>query len=434
LTILSLPFYNHKLLLTLLLMGLEPFRKKPCMLNNTPINNTYIKLFCSIAFCLSLFVPGEVSGTESPCMECHDDLYAESLENLYIHTPFLEKNCEICHDSSMSTSSGSSVSSAKKAQNSGPKMTWLTKGGRSLSEHWLLLPVPESVSEFVLGVNGTGKKHSKLVYTLPPFDDLPEIENDKKGPQIDKVMILAMQRSIFITATIGWETDEISDAQIKYSLKKKQFLSAVDSQLGKSHQLTLMGLKAKKKYRFSVISKDIYGNESVLGPYVLNTKKAKDGSGKKSEKKKKKKGSEVEEKENEILTEFYKIPGNYLIKVNSSEEKKIFLGLKSADESGDGDEDSGVNEDMDPDHLLLTDPFELNTQQCYICHNSYKELSHPVNVFPKPGMVIPPEYPTLPDGRISCMTCHNKHGSNNPFRTLKEHNRDLCIGCHKEMI
>ncbi|MBW2186551.1 MAG: cytochrome c3 family protein, partial [Deltaproteobacteria bacterium] len=47
-----------------------------------------------------------------------------------------------------------------------------------------------------------------------------------------------------------------------------------------------------------------------------------------------------------------------------------------------------------------------------------------------PGMIIPPEYPLLENGRMTCMTCHQPHSSNNEARLLKEGKKELCTGCH----
>jgi predicted CXXCH cytochrome family protein len=58
--------------------------------------------------------------------------------------------------------------------------------------------------------------------------------------------------------------------------------------------------------------------------------------------------------------------------------------------------------------------------------------SHPVNILPKPGMVIPPEYPLLADGRISCMSCHVYHGGNFEHRLVKPDKQSLCKGCHSD--
>ena len=87
------------------------------------------------------------------------------------------------------------------------------------------------------------------------------------------------------------------------------------------------------------------------------------------------------------------------------------------------------------DHLKLTDKFTINTFTCRNCHLGIKEeLSHPVNVYPKPGMIIPQEYPTLADGRILCMSCHAKHASDNEYRLLKSSKKALCTGCHGDFL
>jgi predicted CXXCH cytochrome family protein len=71
---------------------------------------------------------------------------------------------------------------------------------------------------------------------------------------------------------------------------------------------------------------------------------------------------------------------------------------------------------------------------CRNCHQSQSGTTHPVNVLPPPGMIIPPEYPTLADGRITCASCHSTHSSDYEYLAIRAGKRELCVGCHKDML
>jgi predicted CXXCH cytochrome family protein len=89
-------------------------------------------------------------------------------------------------------------------------------------------------------------------------------------------------------------------------------------------------------------------------------------------------------------------------------------------------------EPLPSQHLPLTDPYTLTITACINCHpKSIGKLSHPVDILPKKGMVIPPDYQTLADGRLTCMSCHVPHAANNPYRLTRENRKDLCLGCHR---
>lgn len=83
-------------------------------------------------------------------------------------------------------------------------------------------------------------------------------------------------------------------------------------------------------------------------------------------------------------------------------------------------------------HTNLQNKEFTSLTTCSNCHpEGMGASSHPVNILPPKGMSIPPEYPTLADGRISCMTCHKRHASNIQFRLVKARDKEFCVGCHR---
>ena len=53
---------------------------------------------------------------------------------------------------------------------------------------------------------------------LPPLEDLMELEDDETPPQIRDIKVLEVERGLFITAKIGWQTDEIANSMISYGI------------------------------------------------------------------------------------------------------------------------------------------------------------------------------------------------------------------------
>ncbi|GEM_PF-3784136 len=89
---------------------------------------------------------------------------------------------------------------------------------------------------------------------------------------------------------------------------------------------------------------------------------------------------------------------------------------------------------LPPEHLPLTDQYFLNVKVCDKCHPDYRgTMSHPVEVFPTPGMQVPEGYSMLADGRMSCQTCHTAHASDTEYRLVRPTQKELCLGCHRNI-
>ncbi|MBN2808322.1 MAG: cytochrome c3 family protein [Deltaproteobacteria bacterium] len=68
---------------------------------------------------------------------------------------------------------------------------------------------------------------------------------------------------------------------------------------------------------------------------------------------------------------------------------------------------------------------------CLSCHREVRrEMSHPVDVYPAPGMRVPKEYPLLANGKMSCISCHVRHAGDNLYRLVRAQGRQFCQGCH----
>ena len=74
-----------------------------------------------------------------------------------------------------------------------------------------------------------------------------------------------------ISATIQWDTDELSLSQVNYGITEIQFSTPIDNHLARHHEITLYGLTARKEYTFTVTSQDVFGHESTSEVFTLST-------------------------------------------------------------------------------------------------------------------------------------------------------------------
>jgi predicted CXXCH cytochrome family protein len=81
-------------------------------------------------------------------------------------------------------------------------------------------------------------------------------------------------------------------------------------------------------------------------------------------------------------------------------------------------------------HPPLRDPEELAIAACYQCHpESTLGTSHPVRLYNGRDVRIPDDLPTV-DGMLTCVTCHEPHGSEGKMLVRETIKTKLCVACH----
>lgn len=82
------------------------------------------------------------------------------------------------------------------------------------------------------------------------------------------------------------------------------------------------------------------------------------------------------------------------------------------------------------EHPPLRDPEDLAINACYQCHpKSVLGTSHPVRLYGGNDVRIPADLPTV-DGMLTCVTCHNPHGSEGKMLVRETIKTKLCVACH----
>ncbi|MBI5558351.1 MAG: hypothetical protein HY885_12015 [Deltaproteobacteria bacterium] len=82
-------------------------------------------------------------------------------------------------------------------------------------------------------------------------------------------------------------------------------------------------------------------------------------------------------------------------------------------------------------HDLRRTPEELTIDVCYTCHpEANLGASHPVRLYANGSDTkIPKELPTI-EGMMTCVTCHDPHGSAGKQLIREEIKTKLCVACH----
>lgn len=360
----------------------------------------------------------DLAKENSDCVKCHIDQWDSALDKAFIHQPFLDKKCKYCHI----RDSGSAESQLEFKEDK--NVLWLATRRLNTKSHWFNIAAKDVNNLLLVDILVPGEGNRRKEIVVQDWDEIEELKDDERPPNISNVRIVNIERGLFINAIIAWETDELSSSQIKFGIKKINSQTNISKNMTTSHLMVLSGLKSKKKYKFTVSSADIFGNQSISKTYAFSTKRSK-------QKAKGKKATSKYPDELVVDHKFYRTEKNIMVKMAVNKPVLIAIGVPKEDDAAEEKQKSLITAGVLPENHDLRNANETNNTICEPCHGAYvKGRNHPINVSAKENMRIPAEFFVLENGNITCMTCHAAHSSNNDYRLVRSSKKDLCIACH----
>lgn len=399
------------------------------------MNMRLLFLFLPLFLATFPLLGGIAQGTASPprkeCQKCHQDIINKTMLKSFIHSPFLEGNCEVCHCFSEEDKSRDAEPAGVAPSPAPPPspVTWLKASEYRATSHTFVLDRYPPLSQLVIDAKAPGRKPVRESVRVPPAADIPILADDGKPPEISGVEVNEVRQGVLIEAIISWRTDKKSKSTVRYG-RNGQTMSEISSdKYTRNHTVTLPGLKKNTKYTFSVTAEDFYGNRAMSAIHRLNTFRFFNHSPRTPP------ADYVSAGSIGLKSHFAQTStGNLIIEIEADQPVLFAIGSQAGQSGrlvgpvGNGNPDAAVAETS---HVPLKGKEYSSLIVCYTCHPTIEGTSsHPVNVRPKRGTVIPPEFTTLADGRITCMSCHDIHGSNREFRLSKSSRKKLCQGCH----
>lgn len=366
------------------------------------------------------FLPAQNADFQQ-CYECHGQILQDQMSRMVVHVPFMEQNCRVCH---MAQPKTASQDSQKGKPDKPKKMKWLGESLEPDGRHLFLVPGRGLENSLIVEVRKPGGVMVREEIPVPALEVQDPFMDTAQEPVVANVEMLGVERGLFLTATIRWTTDTPSEGRVYYGESELVQRSPLTRRLGYTHQVVLRDLKPGKNYQFQVEATDLFGRSARSTPQSFSTAKPRPAT---------RPANMPSTAQVATTATFHRFGEDYLVDLSISQPAIVSLGAFEATEKPPRSAD---NESAGPDafHAGLSDQITVSMHVCNECHQRQVTASHPVNVLPKPDMIIPPEYPTLPDGRITCMTCHQFHGSDYPYRLIKRGQRELCVGCHVNML
>lgn len=191
--------------------------------------------------------------TDAQCLECHQAKVNQELTRQYVHQPFREQKCIICHLGSESSTTD------RSAYRSDQKITWLTESPISSTEHWFALPKDQVTADIRLDIVVPGRGVYRGIIETWDETNIPEMAQDRTSPVLTDVKTVSIEQGPLLSATISWLTDEPADTRIAYGKNKLDTTSYI-AEMTRSHRITIAPLKNATEYKFQAGSADYLGN------------------------------------------------------------------------------------------------------------------------------------------------------------------------------
>jgi len=382
------------------------------------INGSF-RIFLFLAAVLTvMLIPAWSNGAEDEsCITCHKKYIAAEFKKSYIHKPFLEKKCSFCHSPDWVADAQDSDGKAQFPQ----KIKKLGSDENPSKTHLFSIPKEYNLSIlFIEAITGSSPPY-RVKLKVDDFESLNSLTSDAKPPEIYDIQVVEIKKDASISANIRWHTDELSNARVSYGIDHPEGQLVYSDQYLSDHTVELFPLNPDATYYFTITAEDIYGNskESQVQSFSTAKSYAIDQSV----------HMENSPEPLKLKSDIFRSEENYLIRIAANQHIRIELSTYDLPVASLLLENSEVPV---KDHPPMKSTYETNLLLCDMCHQALSQkFSHPVHFRARLGSNIPPGYPRLPNGQMSCLTCHDYHASNNAFHLRKSADRELCIGCHK---
>jgi predicted CXXCH cytochrome family protein len=351
------------------------------------------------------------------CMSCHKKYFDDEVKKTFIHKPFLQKKCTFCHSPDWVDNAADSDGKAII-----PIKTKILGSDENFSKsHLFSIPREYDLAVLFIEARTISSEQHRTKLKIDPFQSLDNLSSDAKPPEIFDVKVIEVDKGSMVSATIRWHTNELSDARLSFGIDQPgpDFLDC--GQFLSDHSAELQNLTPDATYYFEITAVDIYGNTRESQIYSFSTAA--------SFSLKEESHMDISPGPLKLTSEVLRSEDNYLVRISANQHVRIEISTYDLPNASMMMKKSVL---LPQDHPILKSIFETNVLICETCHQALSEkFSHPVHFRARLGSNIPADYPRLPNGQVSCLTCHDYHASNYRYHLRKSAERELCIGCHK---
>jgi len=379
----------------------------------------------AIFFFSCLFMASPVMADSTRCLKCHQDMIDAATVKLVVHNPFFQHKCSLCHGVTADQVI-SETTEQEDLDNERGKIEWLAESFGKSTLQVALLPADTCNSELTMKLWYQNREKQQSQIHCPDLDTIPTKLGTAQRPTVSLLQLRNYNAQLFTRTTLHWTTNVPCRCQLTYRSDEHEYTEHEDDFYTVVHHQEIRNFNPANT-QISIECDDTF-EQHTQAPFIPLTQLPH----------RKTKTDDLATQELAgFSVDFKRINDQVEISVATNQPAAVALGRVEQQQTttqtvipqipGIQDPDTGAT----ANHPPLSDKEQVNTTICFQCHKETVEVaSHPINVTAPPGMIIPPEYPLLADGRITCMTCHSRHSSDNEARLIKEGKKELCTGCH----
>lgn len=407
------------------------------------------KKIISYIFTAGIIFTGIIQTADSnaSCIDCHNDVWMDAQKKLYVHLPVANKDCTSCHTGAINND----LKSGQQLVDVAPQpssiiadfaqhqhITWLAETFTPATRHFALLE--QTIANDMITIEAWSQQRDKVKFDIevPPLSAMDSVHTMQPAT-IEQVHLLDKDDLLLAHANIGWTTTSPCRCTVTYLASDVTYSLEEDDLYALQHNIILHNCSENGLVQINCT--DPFDQNYSNDQQTIASLQRKYSTSKTSDSK--------SLQEQQISSTFKKLQQNIWLEVSAPVKFSVSIGTIEQQATATNSPKQSITDmaavipeipgttshtrqqTANPEHNDLLDARAINLTICYRCHqNMLGWTSHPVDVIAQPGMDIPAEYPLLPGGRVSCMTCHSVHSSDKEYRLIKDSKRELCIGCH----
>ena len=374
---------------------------------------------------LSLFISATAIADSQQCLKCHKKIVDQTTDQLVIHPPFLQNRCTLCHSPAKPDTGSDQPEETSIVQTATPNMEWLAESFTESTRQTALLPMDICDAPLTIKLWYHNREKQQQQLTCPDLAAIPTQRAATQKPTTSNLQLTHYNDQLFARATLRWKTNVPCRCQLLYRSDNQEYADNEDDFYTLTHNHEIRNFNPKNT-QISIQCDDTF-QQHIQNQYIPLASLPVTAE-------------EPEESQSLSTADFtieFKQMGEVIeAVVTTTQPAAVAIGRIEQPAEDQTEVQQIVTTEIPESneatqHPPLVAEKQINTTVCFQCHKETVEVaSHPINVTAPPGMTIPPEYPLLSDGRMTCMTCHTRHGSNNEARLLKGGKKELCTGCH----
>ncbi len=197
-----------------------------------------LQIFSLVLFCGFLFYSPVAAGS-AVCLTCHRKIFDTATTRMFVHRPFSQKKCGLCHTPASQTAAPVATTPAEELirTTAAPgKIEWLAESFTENSVQVALLPFDSCKNDLIIKLWYQNRDKQQAVIRCPVEGDFPVHQRPSQGPVIAQFQRSGYNDKLFTRVTLNWTTSEPCRCKLLYSSDGHDYVDHEDDFYLMSHR------------------------------------------------------------------------------------------------------------------------------------------------------------------------------------------------------